>query len=687
MAMHCVSTIIAVVLAWPATASARVATDDSASVPWNIASSAEEDALSHPIVAPGVTMHEAERFTAARVSPFPMATSAAEWEQFANRTRHETLERVVYRGEAAVWRYTPARVEWLDSIVGGPGYRIRKLRYEALPGLWIPALLYEPEKLKGRVPVMLAVNGHDRNGKAAPYKQTRCINLAKRGMLALNLEWLGMGQLRGDGFTHSRMNQLDLCGTSGLSVFYLAMKRGLDVLLTHEHADPERVAVSGLSGGGWQTIILSSLDTRVTLANPVAGYSGFQTRTANHSDLGDSEQTPVDLGLVADYTVLTALRAPRPTLLTYNAKDDCCFAAAHALPPLMEAAGPIYKLYGKFDNLRSHVNETPGTHNFEQDNREALYAMLADHFFAGREFAKAEIACPNELKTAAQLDVPLPAPNANFNSLAIGMTQSLPRQPSLPASKETLKTWQEECRARLREIVRLPNYAVEAESVGNNEMDGLRTNFWKLHLGNHWTLPAVELSRGEPTQTVVLFADAGRKSAAAEVKRLLEAGRRVIAIDLFYFGECRMPARDYLFALLIATVGDRPIGVQAAQVSAVAKWCREQRKLTDVGVAGIGPRSSTIALVAGATDESTASTVELTAPLGSLKQLIAENWAYDRAPELFCFGLLESFDAVQLAALVAPRTLQIRQATEAARKELESLSAFFSRTGGTLNME
>ena len=45
-------------------------------------------------------------------------------------------------------------------------------------------------------------------------------------MLALNVEWLGMGQLDRPDFVHSRMNQLDLCGTSGMAPFYLAMKRG-----------------------------------------------------------------------------------------------------------------------------------------------------------------------------------------------------------------------------------------------------------------------------------------------------------------------------------------------------------------------------------------------------------------------------------------------------------------------------
>src|SRR5262249_53222448 len=149
-----------------------------------------------------------------------------------------------------------------------------------------------PDQLFGHVPVVLNVNGHDAAGKAADYKQIRCINQARRGMIALSPEWLGMGQLRGSGYEHTRMNQLDLCGTSGVSPFYLSLKRALDVLLSHKHADPQRVAVAGLSGGGWQTIFISALDPRVKLSNPVAGYSSFRTRARFLEDLGDSEQTP-----------------------------------------------------------------------------------------------------------------------------------------------------------------------------------------------------------------------------------------------------------------------------------------------------------------------------------------------------------------------------------------------------------
>ena len=153
-------------------------------------------ALSRRIIDPDLPLQEVQEFTESRVLPMPQVKDVADWEKHANRMRQETLDRVVFRGEAAGWRDAKTKVEWLETLPGGPGYRIRKLRYESLPGLWIPALLYEPDNLTGKVPVVLNVNGHGREfGKAGENKQLRCINQAKRGMLALNLEWMGMGQL------------------------------------------------------------------------------------------------------------------------------------------------------------------------------------------------------------------------------------------------------------------------------------------------------------------------------------------------------------------------------------------------------------------------------------------------------------------------------------------------------------
>ena len=527
---------------------------------------------------------------------------------------------------------------------------------------------------------MLNVNGHDRpNGKAADYKQMRCINQAKRGMLALNLEWMGMGQLNTQGFMHYRMNQLDLCGTSGVSTHYLAMKRGIDILLSHEHADPKRLAVTGLSGGGWQTIFISALDTRVTLANPVAGYSSFRTRARHYSDLGDSEQTPVDLGITADYAQLTAMRAPRPTLLTFNANDNCCFRADHALQPLMQAAGPIFKLYGKEDSLRSHVNKVPGDHNFLLDNRQQLYRMIGDHFFAcDSSFDPTEIPSEAELKSKADLLVELPEDNADFNTLALELAKQLPRNSKLPNDRKSTERWQSKQRKALAEIVRLDSYGVQAIEAGKTAFDGGKATSWRLRVGGDWTVPAVELVGEKTKLTVVLIADGGRKSVAAEAQSLLKAGNRVLAVDPFYFGESKIAQRDFLFGLMVSTIGKRPLGVQVAQLTAIARWSQKHHG-DPVRFLAVGPRTSLMALVAAALEPAAVESVELRKSYGSLKEIIEQNRGVNEAPELFCFGLLEQFDILQLAALAAPTRIHFAELSDHAKTKLTPLKAWYAQ--------
>jgi dienelactone hydrolase len=638
---------------------------------------AVQAALERPLLAPKQAEQEMQAYCRARAPKMPPVTSAAEWEATAARLREAVLARVVYRGEAARWRDAPLRIDWQETIPGGAGYQLKKLRYEALPGLWIPAILYEPCPLPaGPVPAVLNVNGHDPKGKAAAYKQIRCINLAKRGMLALNVEWLHMGQLRVDGFMHWRMNQIDLCGTSGLAVHYLAMKRGLDVLLSLKQADPSRVAVTGLSGGGWQTITLSALDPRVKLCNPVAGYSSLVNRCLDARDLGDAEQVATDLGTVVDYTHLTAMLAPRPALLTYNAKDDCCFVAATALPPLLEAARPVYRLFGRSEALRWHVNEVPGTHNFERDNREACYRMLGDFFFPGKKDGDPrEIPCDQEVKDAKELAVALPAKNEDFNSLALTLAKDLPRGAELPRDKSGAVGWQQNRRATLRALAKVKDYEAIAAPAGEAKAGQWKVAFWKLRIGGEWTVPAVELTDGRPRPTAILLADGGRRAAAAHAVRLLKAGYRVIALDPLYFGETTISHWYYQYSLLISCLGDRLLGIQAGQVAAIARWAgREPRGAT---VVSVGPRSSVVALVAAAVEEKNVGELELRGSLGSLKELIEQNRYVVEFPELFCFGLLEAMDVRQLAALAAPRPAVFLERSPRVSEELSGLKAWY----------
>lgn len=652
--------------------------------------------LGKPVIGPRHTVNEVIEYCDARVPAVPVMKDANDWRAFADKTRADVLANVVFRGEAARWRGHKVKVERLGTLPSGVGYRLTKLRYEALPGFWVPALLYEPAKLAGQVPVVLNVNGHEGVGKAAPYKQVRCVNLARKGLIALNVEWVGMGQLRTDGFNHAKMNQLDLCGTSGLAPFYLNMSRGIDVLLAHPNADPTRVAVTGLSGGGWQTIVLSSLDTRVTLTNPVAGYSSFRTRARHPKDLGDSEQTPTDLAVYADYATLTAMMAPRPTLLTNNATDNCCFEAGYTLPPLLRAAEPAFRLFGRADALRTHVNHDPGDHNYGRDNREAFYRMVGDFFFRGEMFDAKEIPSDDEVKKPSELTVELPEGNKDFNALAKDLAAKLPNAPAVPDDRSGVEKWQATLREKLRSVVKYKEFAVRPEPNGTETTGDVTVTYRRLRVGADWTVPAVELSRGTPKRTAVVLADGGRKAAAAKAAALLADGYRVLALDPLGVGEAKMVhpegdkreptfGGDYLYALLLSTVGDRLLGLQASQVAAVCRWSVEEFKSGPVRLVAVGPRASLAALVAAGLETKAVGSVEVSNPPGSLKEAIERNRSYSESPEVFCFGLLEAADVAQIVALCAPRPLTVAEPSDRARKELAGLRAVYAALGKEYN--
>jgi dienelactone hydrolase len=590
-----------------------------------------ETQLAQPILAPRQTLIETQIHLASRVKPMPPIADRAAWDRYVRDLRAQILENVVFRGEAAKWRDAATKVEWLDTVAA-TGYRVKKFRYEAIPGMWIPGLLYEPAQVSGRVPVIVNLNGHEGDGKANSYIQERCINLAKKGMLAFNYEWFGMGEMAASGYAHYRLNQIDFTGTSGIAPFFLAQKRLVDIALQHPNADPDRLGVTGLSGGGWQTIFLSSLDPRVKLAMPVAGYSSFVTRTQfPEMDLGDSEQTPVDLGRYADYTHLTAMVAPNPLQIANNARDNCCFRADYAQAPLMVAVRPIWEMYGESTRLRSHANFDAG-HNYGLENREALYRFLAEFFHAG---SAEEIPSAAEVRKPDELRVPLPAGNESFHSIALKLAAGLPK----PGGD----------RAKLREIVRWTDYHATPHRVATETAGAVTITTTRLALDDTWTVPAIEFSRADSAGTTLVIADSGRSALANEVDDLLQQKQRVVAIDPFYFGESRMDTRDFLFALLVSSLGERPLGIQAGQVAAAARWLKQQ--YGPVSVIAYGPRTSLIAQVAAAADPDAIAGLKLVRPMTSLHEVLERDLTTQDAPELFCFGLLEYFDVPQLAKL------------------------------------
>jgi hypothetical protein len=365
----------------------------------------------------------------------------------------------------------------------------------------------------------------------------------------------------------------------------------------------------------------------------VAGYSSFVTRTQFERDLGDSEQTPVDLGVYADYTHLTAMVAPNPLMVANNSYDNCCFRADYAQAPLMVAARPVFTLFGQADRFRAHANYDQG-HNYGRENRETLYRFLFEFFKAG---SPEEIPSTADLRKVEELRVAMPAGNESLHSIAEKLAAALPR----PGGD----------RARLREIVRWPEYRAIPRRVATETAGTVSITKTRVHLDDTWTVPAIEFAPTGSAGTTLILADAGRATLANEVDELLRQKRKVVAIDPWYFGESKIDIRDHLYALLVSALGERPLGIQAGQVAAVARWLKQRDG--SVAVTAYGPRTGLIAQVAAAADPQAIGELKVVRPLGSLREVIERDLSFQDAPELFCFGLLEWFDIPQLKALAA----------------------------------
>jgi dienelactone hydrolase len=605
--------------------------------------------LEEQIQSPDVTAYQFHRYVLNKISKLSPPASAEQWTAEAARLRRRILNDIVFHGWPTEWIEAPARFEDLGPVACGKGYRMRKLRYEIVPGFSGAAILYEPETMSGKVPAILNVNGHvGAPGKAVEYKQKRCINQALRGMVALNLEWLGCGELFQKGNEHSYGAHLDLAGVNEVGLFYLAMRKGLDYLYAHPAVDRSRIGMTGLSGGGWQTIVLSALDERINAAAPVAGYASFLSRLERMTDIGDIEQNAADMFASIDYAHLTAMRAPRPTLLIYNAEDNCCFRSVFVKRENFDAVLPFFRLYGREDNLGWHENTDPADHNYQLDNRLQSYHFFGKHF--GVSTAAEEIPAA-EVKTAEDLTVGLPKENLTILDLARKLAHALTRPES--ASRELLK-----------ETVRFRPVEVErAWIAANTKRKELETVSYRLEFSNGLSAVATWLKAiASPANApaAIVIADDGRKTAAAEVSARVNRGEQVLALDLVLTGAMSPAQRpgNAGFVHLLSTLGERALGVQAAQLIASGRWLQKVSGQAQIRIATSGIRTQVIALTAAALEPGIFADLSIEGGMSSLGHLFEAPVEERAAPELFCLDLYQRFDLDTLTKLASPAIIR-----------------------------
>ena len=281
---------------------------------------------------------------------------------------------------------TPLNIR-ITGVIQKEGYRVEKIIYESQPGYFVTSALFIPDNLEGKAPAILNPIGHSTLSFRREGYQHTIINLVQKGFIVFAYDPIGQGErlqyydseLGKSRFPSNHEHsypgaQCFISGYSPAKHFTWDGIRGIDVLLSRPEVDPDRLGITGISGGGTSTTFITTFDDRIHAAAPECFITNYNYLFRSEGPQ-DSEQNLFGLiynGL--DHPDFIELWAPKPTLIMSTTRD---FFSIQGARETFQEASMAYAALGAEDNLQ--MIEDDFGHGFTRKNREAMYAFFQKH--------------------------------------------------------------------------------------------------------------------------------------------------------------------------------------------------------------------------------------------------------------------------------------------------------------------
>jgi len=301
------------------------------------------------------------------VAPHADLASAADWPARRAADREQLFEMLGLSPRPEKTDLKPVVTGRLEHAE----FTVEKLHFQSLPGLYVTANLYVPKNLAGRAPAILYGCGHasvrdgaTSVGNKAGY-QHHGAWFARHGYVCLTLDTIQLGELEGMHHGTRRFGQYwwNSRGYTPAGVEAWNGIRALDYLQSRPEVDPEKIGMTGRSGGGAYTWYTAALDDRIKVAVPVAGITDLHNHVVDGIVKGHCDCMFMVNTYRWDYARLAALLAPRPLLLA-NSDKDTIFPLDGVLRVHRELARH-YAALGATDKLGLLITEGP--HKDTQD--------------------------------------------------------------------------------------------------------------------------------------------------------------------------------------------------------------------------------------------------------------------------------------------------------------------------------
>jgi len=206
------------------------------------------------------------------------------------------------------------------GLVDRGDHTVEKVYFESLPGFYVTGNLYRPKKTSGKSPGLLNTHGHWdwgrlERGVDASHPE-RAQSFAKLGFVTFSYDMVSYGDAVTFGESrgiegHRSVGWGDRESLWGLSLMGLQLwnsLRAVDFLVSLPDVDLGRIGITGESGGGTQTFLLTAVDSRITASSPVNMISA-------HMQGGCACENAPNLRVDTNNMEIGVLAAPRPLLL------------------------------------------------------------------------------------------------------------------------------------------------------------------------------------------------------------------------------------------------------------------------------------------------------------------------------------------------------------------------------------